>query len=86
MNLQLIDMIGLFGAAFSALCAIPQAVKILRDKETRAISLASALGVTMGATVWLTYGILRFDWALIASSCVSLPVALLILKLKLRYG
>ncbi len=86
MNLHLIDMIGLLGAALSALCSIPQAIKILRDHETRAISLASALGVAAGGLLWLTYGILRFDWALIASSCVSLPAALLILKMKLRYG
>ena len=86
MTLHFIDMVGLLGTAISALCSIPQAVKILRDRQTRAISLASAIGVTLGGAFWLAYGILRLDWALIASSSISLPVALVILKLKLRYG
>lgn len=68
------------------LCWVPQALKIIRDKETRAISLASTLVLAAGGAVWLTYGIARADWPLIASSSVSLSSVLLILRLKLRYG
>jgi MtN3 and saliva related transmembrane protein len=81
-----IDMIGLLGVALTAVCSIPQAVKVLREHETRAISLVSTLGLTAGGLFWLVYGILRLDWALIASSSISLPMALLVLGLKLRYG
>jgi MtN3 and saliva related transmembrane protein len=83
---QLIDAIGFVGAAVTTLCSIPQVMKILRDKEARALSLVSTLGLAFGGTLWLTYGILRFDWVLITSTGISLPVTLLILALKLRYG
>jgi MtN3 and saliva related transmembrane protein len=83
---QLIHTIGLIGAVFTTLCSIPQAVKIIRDKETRAISLFSTLGLAIGGVFWMTYGIARVDWPLSASSGISLAVTLIILKLKLRYG
>jgi MtN3 and saliva related transmembrane protein len=83
---QFIDMVGLVGVALTAVCSIPQAVKVLREHETRAISLVSTLGLTASGLFWLVYGILRVDWALIASSGISLPTVLLVLGLKLRYG
>ena len=86
MTSHFIDMVGLIGVALSAICSIPQAAKVLRDRETRAISLVSTLGLTAGGMFWLVYGLLRLDWALIASSGITLPTALLVLSLKLRYG
>ena len=34
-----VDAVGAAGAALTTLCWVPQAVKIIRDRETRAISL-----------------------------------------------
>jgi MtN3 and saliva related transmembrane protein len=85
-NSQLINVIGLMGAALSTVCLVPQAVKIVRDKETRAISLVSTIGWTVGGMVWIAYGVARGDWPLIASSGASLAFTLVILRLKLRYG
>lgn len=86
MTAQLINTIGLIGATLTSLCWVPQAVKVVRDRETRAISLLSTLGLTIGGLFWLTYGIARIDWPLIASSGVSLALMLVILRFKLRYG
>ena len=85
-TVQFVDTLGLIAAAFSTLCGVPQAVKVVRDKETRAISLLSTLGFAIGAVVWLSYGIARVEWPLIASSGVSLVLTLLILRFKLHYG
>lgn len=86
MTSQLIHTIGLIGAVLSVLCWIPQAVKVARDKETRAISLISTLGLAIAGIFWLTYGIARVDWPLVASSGISLALTLVILRFKLRYG
>jgi len=85
-TLQFIDTIGLIGAALSTLCGVPQALKIVRDKETRAISLVSTYGILVCGMFWLTYGIARVDWPLIASNVVSLALTVVILRCKLRYG
>ncbi len=86
MTVQFVDAIGLIGAALSTLCGVPQALKIVRDKETRAISLVSTLGLVVCGLFWLTYGIARADWPLITSTSVSLTLTLVILRFKLRYG
>ena len=86
MTVQFIDAIGLTAAALSTVCWVPQALKVVRDKETRAISLASTLGLAIGGGVWLAYGIARAEWPLIASSAASLALTLVILRFKLRYG
>lgn len=83
---QFINTIGLIGAAMTALCWIPQTVKVIRDKETRAISLISTLGLTIGGVFWLIYGIGRLDWPLVGSSGISLALTLVILRFKLSYG
>ena len=86
MTAQFINTIGLIGAAFTALCWIPQAVKVIRDKETRAISLLGTLGLTIGGVFWLVYGVARLDWPLVVSSGISLALMLVILRFKLSYG
>ena len=32
---RLIDLIGVLGAALATLCWLPQAIKVIREKETR---------------------------------------------------
>jgi hypothetical protein len=36
---RLIDLIGLTGAALTTLCWLPQVMKAVRDKETRAVAI-----------------------------------------------
>jgi MtN3 and saliva related transmembrane protein len=86
MTANVVDAIGLIGAALSTLCGVPQVLKIVREKETRAISLVSTLGLVICGLFWLTYGIARLDWPLMTSSFVSLALTLVILGCKLRYG
>lgn len=57
-----------------------------RERETRVISLAATLALTVGVVLWLIYGFARLDWPLISSSAVTLALMLVIVSLKLRYG
>ena len=38
-----VDVIGASGALLTTVCWVPQAVKIIRDRETRAISLSGTM-------------------------------------------
>ena len=86
MHLSLVDIAGLSGAALTTLCWLPQAWKIIRDHETRAISLPATSMFTAGVSLWLVYGVALKDVPLIASNIVTLALMLVILALKLRYG
>lgn len=86
MTWTLIDSVGMAGAVLTTLCWLPQALKIIRERETRSISLFATGLFTLGMAFWLVYGVALIDWPLITSSLVTLALMLVILGLKLRHG
>jgi MtN3 and saliva related transmembrane protein len=82
----LIDAVGVSAAILTTLCWLPQAVKVIRDKETRAISLPATLTLNVGIMLWLIYGLAIGDWPLIGANGVSFVLMSLIVAMKLRYG
>jgi MtN3 and saliva related transmembrane protein len=85
-TLPLIDIVGASGAVLTTLCWLPQALKVIREKETRALSLLATAAFTLGVVLWLIYGLAIHDWPLIGSNAVTLALMAPILVLKLRYG
>jgi MtN3 and saliva related transmembrane protein len=85
-NSALVDAIGTGGAALTTLCWVPQALKIIRDRDTRAISLSGTTLCVVGVLLWLIYGFAIVDGPLIGSSLVTLLMTAIILALKIRHG
>ncbi|MFZ0622140.1 MAG: SemiSWEET transporter [Pseudolabrys sp.] len=83
---SLIDLVGVSGAMLTTLCWLPQALKVIREKETRALSLPATGAFTLGVMLWLIYGLAIDDWPLIGSNAVTLTLMTPILVMKLRYG
>ncbi len=77
--------IGAAGATLTTLCWLPQALKIIRDKDTRALSLPATAAFTAGVALWLIYGLAVEDWPLIGSNAVTLVLMTAILAMTLRY-
>jgi MtN3 and saliva related transmembrane protein len=86
MNWNLVDTVGMAGAVLTTVCWLPQAIKIVRERETRSISLPATSLFTLGVAFWLIYGLAIADWPLIGSDVVTLALMLVILALKLRHG
>jgi MtN3 and saliva related transmembrane protein len=82
----LIDVVGGTVAMLTTLCWLPQALKVIREKETRALSLPATGAFTAGVVLWLVYGLAIGDWPLIGSNAVTLALMAPILAMKLRYG
>jgi MtN3 and saliva related transmembrane protein len=82
----LIEATGAAGAVLTTLCWLPQALKVIREKETRAISLPATAAFTLGVVLWLIYGLAIGDWPLIGSNAVTLALMAVILTVKLHYG
>jgi MtN3 and saliva related transmembrane protein len=82
----LVHGIGAVAAALTTLCWLPQAVRVIRLRDTRAISLATNLVFATGILLWLIYGIAIGNGPLIAANGVSLILTLVIIAMKLRYG
>src|ERR1700722_16579604 len=86
MNPWLIDAVGIAGALLTTFCWLPQVVKIVRERDTRAISFPANLACAVGVGCWLVYGAALPDWPLIGSSAVTLAFMGVILGLKLGHG
>ena len=82
----MVDAIGATGAVLTTVCWVPQAVKIVRDRETRAISLVGTALSALGVLLWLLYGLAIIDGPLIASSVVTFALMAVILVFKIRHG
>lgn len=80
-----VEYVGSFAAACTTLCWIPQAVKIIRERQTQGISLITQAVFTVGLALWLVYGLLLANWPLIVSNAVTLILAAVILILKVRF-
>ena len=81
-----VEAIGALAAIMTTLCWVPQALKIVRDRETRAISLPGTMLCVLGVLLWLIYGVAIADPPLIGSSAVTFAITAMILALKIRHG
>ena len=51
MTFAWVDLIGTTAAVLTTVCWLPQAVKIIREKDTRALSLITTVAFTIGIVV-----------------------------------
>ena len=81
-----LEILGFAAALLTTLCWLPQALRTIRTRDTRALSLVAQSALTTGIVLWLIYGVLIGNAPLIAANCVSLVLVGTILVLKLRFG
>jgi MtN3 and saliva related transmembrane protein len=65
---------------------VPQALHIIRHRETKAISLVMYVAFASGVALWLVFGVLIGNWAIIISNAITLVLTVAIVGMKIRYG
>jgi MtN3 and saliva related transmembrane protein len=73
-------------ATLTTVAFVPQAIHIIRFKETRAISLQMYVAFASGVAFWLLFGFMIWNWPMIVANAITLALALAIIAMKLRYG
>jgi MtN3 and saliva related transmembrane protein len=73
-------------ATLTTVAFVPQALHIIRHKETKAISLQMYVAFAIGVAFWLVFGFMIWNWPMIVSNTITLGLALTIVTLKLKYG
>jgi len=81
----LINAVGVAAAGCSMASFIPQAVKVIRERDASAVSFRMYFITVVGFALWTAYGVLLKSWPLVGSNVISLCLAGLILILKLVY-
>ena len=80
-----ITWLGLVAAICTTTSFLPQAIRIIRTRHTKDLSLWMYLILTIGSFLWFTYGILLNDIPLIAANGITFLLTATILVLKLKY-
>ena len=78
------DIIGSLAAITTTISFFPQALKVIRTRDTRSISLLMYLFFTFGVGCWLLYGIMRRDIPIASANAVTLFLSCIILYFKLQ--
>ena len=83
--MNIYTIVGLAAATCTTLAFLPQAIKVIRTKQTKDLSLVMYSVFTLGVFLWLMYGILVKDAPLIIANIITFVLAATILIMKIRY-
>ena len=79
-------LVSALAATLTTVAFVPQALHIIRHKETKGISLLMYVAFAGGVALWLVFGTMIGNWPIIIANAITLVLALAIVAMKLRYG
>jgi len=85
MEFTSVTIIGMIGASLTTVAFLPQAIKTIRTKNTRDLSLGMFVLSEMGVVMWLTYGILIGDIPIIFANVITFFLISTIIVMKIKY-
>ena len=80
------EWVGYVAATLTTLAFVPQALKTLKSRDTRSISLGMYAMFTVGIGFWFAYGLVLGSWPMILSNAITFALSATILGLKIRHG
>lgn len=75
-------LVGTAATLCSTTSFLPQAWKVIRTRDTTAISRKMYLITVVGFSLWLTYGVLLWQWPLMVTNGICLVLSGFILMMK----
>lgn len=79
-------IVSAIAATLTTVAFIPQAIHIIRRKDTAAVSLMMYATFSTGVFFWGIFGILIDSWPIIIANVITFALAITIVALKIRYG
>ena len=83
--MQAIEILGLTAGTITSITFIPQVVKIWKTKSAKDLSIVMLLLLIVGVSMWLSYGILVKDAAIIYTNSMVLAMSLIMLFFKFKF-
>lgn len=82
---ECVNIIGFTAAALTTGSFIPQALQVIRTRNTEGISLLMYIIFSAGVGCWLIYGIILNYLPMIVANSITLLLTLTILAIKILY-
>lgn len=86
MNLDTLTYLGFIAGAVTSIGFIPQLIKGFRTKKLEDISYWMFLILATGMTLWLIYGVLRSDLAIIVANGFGVSCSIVLILMKKIYS
>ena len=80
-----ITVIGLIAAVLTTISFVPQAIKTIKSRHTKDLSLFMYAILTTGIFLWFVYGILLMNAPLMLANGITLLFTATILVMKIKY-
>lgn len=84
--MTIVTILGFTAAALTTGSFLPQAIKTIRTKDTRSISLFMYLLFSIGTLLWLLFGLLSNNIPIVVANAITLVFAVIILIYKIKFG
>jgi MtN3 and saliva related transmembrane protein len=79
------NVIGIAAGVFTSTAMLPQLIKLIKEKKADDISIPMLLILISGLSLWIWYGIMKKDWAIIGTNIFSLLVNALMVFFSFKY-
>ena len=83
--MAIIDILGLTAGSISGITFLPQVIKTWKTKSGGDISLLTFSFATLSVIMWLVYGIIKEDVAIIYTNSLVLICSLIMLYFKFKF-
>lgn len=80
------ELIGMIAAVMTTSGYVPQALKVVREKNTRSISLSMYCIMTLGGLTWFAYGLMIGSMPIVLANGVTSLLTAIILVMKIKHG
>ena len=80
-----IEILGLVAGTITSVTFLPQVVKIWQTKSAKDLSLMMLLLLMLGVVLWLIYGLVIMNAAIIYTNSMVLTMSLIMLYFKLKF-
>lgn len=83
--MSFIEILGLTAGTITSITFLPQVIQVWKTKSSRDISLGMLLLLLLGVSMWLAYGIIIANTAIIYTNSMVMAMGLILLYFKWKY-
>lgn len=80
-----IQILGMLAGTITSITFLPQVIKVWKSRSAKDLSLVMLLLLSTGVLLWLVYGLVIADAAIIYTNSMVLLMTLILLYFKLEY-
>lgn len=80
-----IEILGLVAGTITSITFLPQVIRIWKTKSAKDLSINMLLLLMLGVSMWLVYGIIQNDAAIIYTNSMVLLMSIIMLLFKFKF-